>query len=274
MPGACSPSGCFFQVRDESSTQTLNMGTGGSCGCSCRAVQSGAAGSPTITVNVAPEHSPIPADYDYVMYVTSEPPPSATDASSVLAYALACQYAGTGLPGRNRPVVGVVNFNPSCFIQYSGSNGVAGTQCITDNTYWSHMLNTAVHEIIHALGFSSDGFSRWSDASTGALIPTAQREKQISSFNASTPRTVLTTPRVMREVRAQFACDELPGGMLENQGSSGSRGSHWEKRVMGNELMTVGPLYPPFTPISIHLPPSRLHFNAVSTLFQRGITLL
>ena len=92
-------------------------------------------------------------DYDYVMYVTAEPPPAAIDASSVLAYALACQYGDNGLPDRqprqplhrprlnpltcrNRPLVGVVNFNPSCFIEYSGGTGVPTTQCIMDNSYW------------------------------------------------------------------------------------------------------------------------------------------
>jgi len=48
-------------------------------------------------INIAPEHDPIPQGYDYVMYVTTEPPPSSgMDTSTVLAYALACQYADSG----------------------------------------------------------------------------------------------------------------------------------------------------------------------------------
>ena len=35
------------------------------------------------------------------------------------------------------------------------------------------------------------------------------------------------------EVRRHFNCSTLEGGDLEDQGSKGTVGSHWEKRVFG-----------------------------------------
>ena len=52
-----------------------------------------------IYIDVAMEHAPIPEGYDYVLYVTAEPPKGAEAQASTLAYALACQHAATGLPG-------------------------------------------------------------------------------------------------------------------------------------------------------------------------------
>ena len=36
---------------------------------------------------------------------------------------------------------------------------------------------------------------------------------------------------VQREARSHFGCDTLEGAEIENQGGSGTAGSHWEKRL-------------------------------------------
>ena len=36
---------------------------------------------------------------------------------------------------------------------------------------------------------------------------------------------------VQREARAHFGCPTLPGLEIENQGGTGTAGSHWEKRI-------------------------------------------
>jgi hypothetical protein len=43
-------------------------------------------------------------------------------------------------------------------------------------------------------------------------------------------------------VRKYFGCPTAPGAYLENQGGSGSAGSHWERRVFGYEYMTASQL--------------------------------
>lgn len=42
---------------------------------------------------------------------------------------------------------------------------------------------------------------------------------------------MMVTPRVVREVRRHFACDDLEGAELEDQGEEGTALTHWEKRI-------------------------------------------
>ncbi len=48
----------------------------------------------------------------------------------------------------------------------------------------------------------------------------------------------IITPKVIAYGKEYFACDDFPGVPLEDEGEAGSVGSHWEKLVLGNELMT------------------------------------
>ena len=52
-------------------------------------------------------------------------------------------------------------------------------------------------------------------------------------------RKYLATPRVTQAVRRQFNCTKTRGVELENDGTSGSMGSHWEKRVFFDETMNA-----------------------------------
>ena len=49
---------------------------------------------------------------------------------------------------------------------------------------------------------------------------------------------MIVTGRVVKEVRSHFNCPSLEGAEIENQGSSGRRYTHLEKRVFENEAMT------------------------------------
>lgn len=53
-------------------------------------------------------------------------------------------------------------------------------------------------------------------------------------------RTVhmVVTPRVVQEVREHFACPDLEGAELEDQGGDGTALTHWEKRIFQDEAMT------------------------------------
>lgn len=42
--------------------------------------------------------------------------------------------------------------------------------------------------------------------------------------------SMVITPTVVKEVRAQFGCNTLPGAALENEGGQGSANAHWEYR--------------------------------------------
>ncbi len=49
---------------------------------------------------------------------------------------------------------------------------------------------------------------------------------------------MIVTPRVVKEVQAHFNCPLLEGAEIENQGRTGQRETHLEKRAFENEAMT------------------------------------
>lgn len=65
--------------------------------------------------------------------------------------------------------------------------------------------------------------------SAGSLIPQAQ----ISSSSVRDGRNVTTviTPKVTAAVQRHFGCSSIQGAELEDDGGSGTAGSHWEQRL-------------------------------------------
>ena len=80
-----------------------------------------------------------------------------------------------------------------------------------------------MHEITHILGFS-----------IGILnIIFPQYLKKINGIE----RVLFKGENVLKQGRRHFACEELEGIELENQGGEGSAGSHWEARIMLGDYM-------------------------------------
>lgn len=50
---------------------------------------------------------------------------------------------------------------------------------------------------------------------------------------------MIVTPKVKEVTRAHFGCSTAEGMELENEGGSGSKGSHWERLLLSNEAMTA-----------------------------------
>jgi hypothetical protein len=48
---------------------------------------------------------------------------------------------------------------------------------------------------------------------------------------AGASQAYVQTPQVVTTVREHFNCSDLPGAELEDDGSSGSRYSHWDQRI-------------------------------------------
>jgi len=87
------------------------------------------------------------------------------------------------------------------------------------------------HEITHVLVFHP---SLWEKH----YIPVLNGEnftmkKEINGVN----RTLITSPNVLKAAKKHFGCSEIEGIELENQGGSGTSGSHWESRVMLGDYM-------------------------------------
>ncbi|XP_018651919.1 leishmanolysin-2 (M08 family) [Schistosoma mansoni] len=164
----------------------------------------------------------------------------------LLAYALACQLEF----GTDRPVAGYVNMCPT---QLSIKPGDVRSS-----------ISTFIHEMAHALGFSStsyaflreeDGTPRTprdpqtnlpalgqdSDYIYIASKSTVTKVQRIwVSAVSTTIRTVdaFVLPNVLAEARAHFNCPTMDGMDLENDGGSGTAFVHFEKRITEDELMS------------------------------------
>lgn len=53
-------------------------------------------------------------------------------------------------------------------------------------------------------------------------------QRYVDPYERTTAMVI--TPTVVKEVRAQFGCNTLPGAALENEGGAGSANAHWEYR--------------------------------------------
>ena len=84
-----------------------------------------------------------------------------------------------------------------------------------------------LHELSHVLAFSNSLFYYFQ----GITDPTVV--KVVNGL----PRILLQTPKVLEYARGHFGCPSLTGVELENQGGSGSSGSHWEARIMLGDYM-------------------------------------
>jgi hypothetical protein len=140
---------------------------------------------------------------DMVLFVTTE-----NAYTNFVAWARACKQ----LSSSGRPIVGQVNFNV---------NALSGANFVSD-------LMVVLHETTHALGFSDSLYNSFANPpriGTTNLGGRSYKYVSVEPLNS--------------KLKNYFGCSSIPGAILENQGGSGSAGSHWERRIFGNEFMTA-----------------------------------
>lgn len=125
---------------------------------------------------------------DFVLYVTGGPTTIGT-----LAFATYC-----ALSAANRPIAGVANFGPR-YLVWSTTDTVANDATVA----------TAVHEILHALGFSNGYITKYfpvssATSSGGAVISTA-----LSTLRGKTTASLVSTDKVIVAARNFFNCGTL-----------------------------------------------------------------
>uniref|UniRef100_A0A095AYR5 Leishmanolysin-like peptidase n=1 Tax=Schistosoma haematobium TaxID=6185 RepID=A0A095AYR5_SCHHA len=147
----------------------------------------------------------------------------------------------------DRPILGFVNVCP-------GKMGV-------DYPEDRNSLGIFLHEIGHALGFSSSNFPFMRFPNGKARTPRDDKRKPkykdqygnyIPSNNTITKITrtwrstagwftkdfyAFVTPKILNAARKHFTCNRLDGADLENQYQTGPIGSHWEGRTYSSEIM-------------------------------------
>ncbi|RHZ20469.1 hypothetical protein DYB37_000447 [Aphanomyces astaci] len=101
-------------------------------------------------------------------------------------------------------------------------------------------IGTAIHEITHALGFSSSRFADFRQPLNGPLWGYSNVVSQTQQNGIFVSKII--TPQVVKQAKQQFNCPDWPGAGAElENGPTGSSdySSHWEKRVFNKEYMTA-----------------------------------
>ena len=136
------------------------------------------------------------------------------DNSNFLAFAGPCSSESE----MKRPVVGMMLVNEK-FINLN-------------KPYVRNLQMILKHEIFHILAFSPNLyplFNRQNPAFEEETVNTNSGKKILYKF---------TSEKILEVAREHFACNEVKGIYLENEGTDASSGAHFEKTIFGNEIMT------------------------------------
>ncbi|XP_074574653.1 uncharacterized protein LOC141831121 [Curcuma longa] len=151
------------------------------------------------------------AEADLVLLVTTRP-----TTGNTLAWAVACERDQWG-----RAIAGHVNVAPRHL--------TADAEAL--------LLATLMHEVIHVLGFDPHAFTHFRNERK-------RRHKQVTiqirDEKIGRMVTHVVLPRVIMRARYHYGAfsENFTGLELEDGGGRGTSGSHWEKRLMMNEIMT------------------------------------
>ncbi|XP_061525691.1 ciliated left-right organizer metallopeptidase [Phycodurus eques] len=161
-------------------------------------------------VTLRPPGSGVP-DVDFLVYLQVQASDRCRSQPGLLAYAAHCQTDTGG-----RPLAGVV---------------VICRDRLTRLT-----VQTVVHELFHALGFSKDLFPTWRDCFS-ASVACSPRGKVTHMDGTGQMR--IYTPSVISALQRHLgAVDPELGGPLENSDAPpGGVSSHWESRLLQGSVM-------------------------------------
>jgi leishmanolysin len=137
-------------------------------------------------------------DADFVLYLAAGP----MSTGSVIAWAGSCQLNSAG-----RSIVGRMGFNP---------------QWLDGDADRESLIDTVVHEMLHALGFSPTFYKDFVET-------TYRRGKQVSVLR--------NMPTVTSFAAMRFKCPSMDGVELEDELTSGI-GSHLERRLFDQDIMS------------------------------------
>ncbi|KAK7310453.1 hypothetical protein RJT34_07992 [Clitoria ternatea] len=148
---------------------------------------------------------------DLVLLVTTRP-----TTGNTLAWAVACERDQWG-----RAIAGHVNVAPRHL--------TAEAETL--------LSATLIHEVMHVLGFDPHAFAHFRDERKRRRNKVTE---QVMDEKIGRLVTRVVLPRVVMHSRHHYAAfsGNFTGLELEDGGGRGTSGSHWEKRLLMNEIMT------------------------------------
>ncbi|XP_020223590.1 leishmanolysin-like peptidase [Cajanus cajan] len=151
------------------------------------------------------------SDADLVLLVTTRP-----TTGNTLAWAVACERDQWG-----RAIAGHVNVAPRHL--------TAEAETL--------LSATLIHEVMHVLGFDPHAFAHFRDERKRRRSKVTE---QVMDEKIGRMVTRVVLPRVVMHSRHHYASfsGNFTGLELEDGGGRGTSGSHWEKRLLMNEIMT------------------------------------
>jgi leishmanolysin len=162
-------------------------------------------------VAIPEDHKDVGVDADMILYVSA-----GKKSNQYVGYALYCiNDIGTG-----QPVAGHLYLDTTSIDKLS------------DEDFYA----TAIHEMAHALAFNPELYPSF--LKPDGKVYTVD-EMFVQENVDGVPIVKIKTPNVLQKARESFKCDDLDGVDLESQGGDGTKGSHWEKRIMNDDFMVA-----------------------------------
>ncbi len=146
----------------------------------------------------------------YVQYVT--------DGSITYgATGVSCRvFTGTTVPDSTfqagRPTIGRIKFNTHNLLE---NQGISNDQALLTNRRFAAITATALHEMMHILGFNSNLYATYIDPRTADGSTYTTYVSASAKLHASRPNSILlTTPAVTEWAKSFFNCNSITGMQL------------------------------------------------------------
>ncbi|CAK87891.1 unnamed protein product (macronuclear) [Paramecium tetraurelia] len=119
-----------------------------------------------------------------------------------------------------RPIFGLMILNNHYMLEFQGTNAK-----------FEAAVQVVLHETIHGLGFTNNLYDNYINSTSG-------QKYDFTVYQRVNQQIDLPTPRLTQLARKHFGCCDLFGGTMEDQNGRGTAGSHFERSIFHNDLMT------------------------------------
>eukprot|EP00873_Tetraselmis_striata_P021749 jgi/Tetstr1/442013/TSEL_030194.t1 len=142
--------------------------------------------------------------------------------------------------GHQQCAPGSLAFAIPCMLDQRTGRPTVGAAFFCDSFFEDSldlMVQTALHEVMHSLFFSSFLFPIYLNE-MGKRRTERRVWERVSLRGASWSGRHIITPRVVEEVQKVSGCRSLGGAPVENDGGHGTESSHWDSRFFSGDLMS------------------------------------